>query len=159
LLDVAANNHLALSDELLQADKDTLLQLLMSLLVEPCLGQEKLSVINYFPASQAALAKTFLNQDEPVAKRFEVYFKGIELANGYDELADADEQRIRLNKSQNQRIALGKTPLKIDEQLIKALEKGFPDCRGVAVGFDRLMMLRHQKDSLTPILPFSWEEA
>jgi lysyl-tRNA synthetase class 2 len=159
LIEVATNNHLTLSDELLQADKDTLLQLLMSLLVEPHLGQDKLSVINYFPASQAALAKTCCNQEESVAKRFEIYFKGIELANGYDELADAEEQRIRLQKSQDQRIFLGKSPLKIDEQFIKALEKGFPDCRGVAVGFDRLMMLRHQKNSLTPILPFSWEEA
>jgi lysyl-tRNA synthetase class 2 len=140
-------------------DRDTLLQLLVSFLVEPHLGKDSIDVLYDFPASQAALAKTAMREGEAVAMRFEVYRKGIELANGYQELTDSIEQRQRLVRSQEARIAAGKDPLKIDERFLKALEAGLPDCCGVAVGFDRLMLLRHYQESLNGILPFSWEEA
>ncbi len=138
-------------------DKDTLLQLLVSFLVEPHLGVGRLDLLTDFPASQAALAKTTTINEEPVAYRFEIYSQGIELANGYQELTDPLEQRRRLEATQLARQAVGKSPLKIDECFLAALEKGLPDCCGVAVGFDRLMLLRHQKAHLRDVLPFVWD--
>lgn len=140
-------------------DRDTLLQLILNTAVEPHLGQNILSVITDFPASQAALARVKQKGDEEVAERFEIYYKGIELANGYHELADAKEQKRRQMQANQKRMQSGKKELPIDDYLITALEKGFPDCCGVAVGFDRLMMLRHQKSSLAHILPFAWTNA
>ncbi|MBY0530097.1 MAG: EF-P lysine aminoacylase GenX [Rhabdochlamydiaceae bacterium] len=140
-------------------DKDTLLQLLMSFLIEPRLGENELFVLTDFPASQAALSKTIQKGTESVACRFEVYFRGIELANGYHELTDPQEQRLRLEASNNARQSAGKADLKIDEHFLNALEKGLPDCCGVAVGFDRLMLLRQKKAHLNDVLAFTWENA
>jgi lysyl-tRNA synthetase class 2 len=141
-------------------DKDTLLQLLVSLAVEPELGEKELFVLNSFPASQAALSKTVLLPcGERVARRFEIYYKGIELANGYHELTDAAEQRRRLESANSARQRGGKAPLKMDGRFLEALENGIPDCCGVAVGFDRLMMLRHGLQDLKNVLPFLWEES
>lgn len=141
-------------------DKDTLLQLLVSFLIEPKLGNDHLFVLSYFPATQAALSKSIILPDgEPVACRFEVYYQGIELANGYYELTDAAEQRRRFEASNNARLKAGKETLKVDEQFLAALDQGLPDCCGVAVGFDRLMMLKHRLQDLRPVLPFVWEES
>lgn len=140
-------------------DKDTLLQFLMSFVVEPHLGQDSLCVLTDYPASQAALSQTKTKGEEPVAERFEIYFKGIELANGYHELTDPVEQRRRLHQSNAERVLLGKSPLPIDENFLNALDEGLPDSCGVAVGFDRLMMLRHHKKEIHEILPFSWKDA
>ncbi len=133
-------------------DKDTQAQLLMSCEVEPHLGKEGPYVLDKFPASQAALSQV----REGFAERFEIYYKGIELANGYHELTDPQEQRRRFIESNQKRIALGKQALPIDKSFIAALERGLPDCCGVAVGFDRLMMLKTNKTSLQETLPFSW---
>jgi elongation factor P--(R)-beta-lysine ligase len=143
-----------------QWDLDTLLQLLVSFLIEPHLGADHLLVLSHFPASQAALANTIhLATGEAVACRFEVYYQGIELANGYHELTDAAEQRRRLEDTNRARLQAGKDSLKIDEHFLEALEQGLPDCCGVAVGFDRLMQLKHGLSTLTNILPFTWEES
>jgi lysyl-tRNA synthetase class 2 len=138
--------------ELAQGDRDTLLQLIMSFLIEPHLGQEALCVIDGYPASQAALAQV----QGGVAERFEVYFRGIELANGYHELADAHEQRQRLHAANAHRLRLGKPSLPLDEYFLKALEHGLPDCCGCAAGFDRLLLLRQGASTLAEVLPFSW---
>ena len=123
------------------------------------LGQDHLLVVLHFPASQSALAKTMhLASGEEVACRFEVYYRGMELANGYHELTDPIEQRRRFEKTNCERLQAGKDPLQIDEKFLNALEDGLPDCCGVAVGFDRLMLLRHAQSSLANILPFSWQE-
>ncbi len=143
----------------LEWNKDTLLNCLMSFVVEPQLSEDEFSIIKYFPASQAALSQTTAIDQERVAKRFEIYYKGIELANGYHELTCPLEQRRRFIASNECRLNSGKEALPIDENLIKALERGLPDCCGVAVGFDRLMLLRHNKDHLEEILPFSWPNA
>ncbi len=139
--------------------RDALLNLILAHAVEPKLGEEGLCILNYYPASQAALAQTKLLGDELVAERFEIYYKGVELANGYHELADASEQRKRLIEANAHRLALGKQALPIDEHFLKALETGLPDCCGVAVGFDRLVMLRHQCPELRDVLPFAWDIA
>lgn len=149
LIACAEKNKLGLPPESKQWDKDTLLQCLVTFLVEPHLGKNELFVLYDFPASQAALAET----QGYVAKRFEIYYRGIELANGYKELSDAKEQRRRLLASNTQRVKLGKESLPIDEAFLKALEKGLPPCCGVAVGFDRLLMLRMHKKSVHEVLP------
>lgn len=139
--------------------KDALLNLLLANLVEPRLGDGEFTVLAYYPASQAALAKTTMQDGYKVACRFEVYYQGVELANGYDELADHREQKMRLEEANAERLKLGKQSLPIDTAFLQALEKGLPSCCGVAVGFDRLMLLRHQAKSLKEVLPFDWESA
>ncbi len=153
LLEKLQENNINLSDEMKGADKDTLLSLLFTELVEPHLGRGILSIITDYPASQAALAKKASVDGNLVAKRFEIFAEGIELANGYDELTDAKEQRMRLNDENQKRLALGKESLPIDEEFLSALESGLPNCCGVAVGFDRLMMLRNKLTSLADSKP------
>lgn len=123
-------------------DSTDLVNILWGCFVEPQLGMDKITVITDFPKDQAALAKIKTIEGEQVAERFEFYFKGIELGNGYHELADPVEQKKRLIKANEERMALGKASLPLDFELIKALEKGLPDCYGVALGFDRLLMLK-----------------
>lgn len=137
-------------------DKDALLNLILGIVIEPKLGQDELTVLAYYPHTQAALAKKHIRDQEQVALRFEVYYKGVELANGYQELADPKEQRQRFQEANTQRLALQKQPLPLDEKFLTALEKGLPECCGVAVGFDRLMMLRNNADSLKEVIPFDW---
>jgi len=145
---VAKNHQIEVSSDAKNWDKDTWLTLLFSHLIEPHLGQDSLCVITEYPASQAALAKTALVDESLVARRFEVYFKGIELANGFDELTDAKEQRQRFEEENAHRLRLGKKALPIDESFLAALESGLPDCCGVAVGFDRLMMLHLNEEKI-----------
>lgn len=139
-----------------ETEKDALLNLILGLFVEPHLGQETLTILRDYPATQAALAQTVQRPDETVALRFEFYYLGIELANGYLELTQAQEQRQRLVEANSARVRQGKPSLPIDEYFLKALETGLPPCAGVAVGFDRLMMLKHSCNDLSDVLPFGW---
>ncbi len=157
LLECAASHGIQLSSQS-SWSKDSLLSLLIGTIVEPHLGKNELLVLMDYPASQAALAKTEQKEDELVAKRFEVYYQGIELCNGYLELTDAEEQRRRFIESNQKRKDAGKDSLPIDEHLLAALKKGLPECCGVAVGFDRLLMLKHQTHTIGEILPQSWNE-
>jgi len=105
--------------------------------VEPNMPKDHLTVVTPFPAEEAALSKIIGGK----AQRFEIYYNGIELANGFDELQDATEQRKRLHKANTKRKAMGKPQLPIDEPFLSALKSGLPDCCGVAIGFDRLIKL------------------
>lgn len=145
--------------EIIHEGKDALLNVILGSLIEPQLGRNELFVLAYYPSSQAALAQTTVLDGEQVAERFEVYYKGMELANGYHELANPFEQRRRLEDANRHRIALMKQPLPLDEYFLKALEEGLPDSCGVAVGFDRLMMLRHNKKDIADVIPFAWPQA
>ncbi len=157
---ILAKKHLDIPQDANNWDRDTLLQLLISTLIEPQLGSDHLFVLSYYPASQAALSKThILPTGEPVACRFEVYYQGIELANGYHELTEPQEQRRRFEASNQARHNAGKDTLPLDELFLEALETGLPDCCGVAVGFDRLMQLKHGLTELKNIVPFLWEES
>jgi lysyl-tRNA synthetase class 2 len=138
-------------------DRDTLLQYLMSLAIEPHLGKDSLLALTHFPASQSALAKTAMHGEEAVSYRFEIFYNGIELANGYHELTDPVEQRQRFETANAVRTQEGKQALAIDEKFLASLSR-LPDCCGVAVGFDRLMLLRHQRTCLSHILPISWDK-
>ena len=155
LIDAAHRHGTHLPQDAIRWDLDTLLSFMMGFIVEPHL--QNLTVIRDFPASQSALAQTSLRDGALVAERFEIYFRGTELANGFHELTDPIEQRRRFHASNAQREQAGKSSLPLDEQFLNALERGLPDCCGVAVGFDRLMLLRHNKKSLEDVLPFSWK--
>ncbi|OLQ69821.1 elongation factor P lysine(34) lysyltransferase [Photobacterium proteolyticum] len=134
-------------------DRDTLLQLLFSVGVEPKVGQQVPAFVYDFPASQAALAQ--INPTDPrVAERFEVYFKGVELANGFHELADGDEQLARFEEDNRKRLKMGLPPQPIDHHLVESLRAGFPDCAGVALGVDRLIMLAQQLDHIDQVTAF-----
>jgi elongation factor P--(R)-beta-lysine ligase len=139
--------------------KDALLNLILASQIEQELGFGEFCVLAFYPASQAALARKRRQEGGWVAERFEVYFKGMELANGYHELTDAVEQRQRFMEANAMRIALNKDPLPLDENFLKALHHGLPDCSGVAVGFDRLMMLRQSRNEIAEVLPWGWKDA
>lgn len=153
---VAHTHCLSLSPDAATWDKETLLHFVMGFVIEPALPKNQLTVIRDYPAHQCALAQTSIREGEAIGERFEIYCQGVELANGFHELTNSQEQRSRFEKENAQRSALGKKSLPIDERFLKALEKGLPDSCGVAVGFDRLMLLRHQKTHLDDVLPFSW---
>lgn len=139
--------------------KDALLNLILGTLIEPQLGKKGLFVLSHYPSTQAALAKICQRGEELAAERFEIYYKGLELANGYHELSNPEEQLARFHEANAQRKQLGKEELPIDHTFIEALQKGIPDCCGVAVGFDRLMMLRHHTSSIADVIPFTWATA
>lgn len=159
LLNLLKKHALPLYDSIENESKDNLLNLILGMLIEPQLGKDDLVALAYYPASQAALAKTRSRPEGDVAERFEVYYRGVELANGYHELADPKEQRMRFDESNAERIKLGKEDLPLDESFLTALERGLPDCCGVAVGVDRLMMLRHNTKQIADIMPFGWHDA
>ncbi|MEA9389814.1 elongation factor P--(R)-beta-lysine ligase [Acerihabitans sp. TG2] len=139
-------------------DRDTLLQLLFAMGVEPNIGRDKPTFVYHFPATQAALAE-ISTEDHRVADRFEAYFKGIELANGFRELSDATEQRQRFNQDNRKRATLNLPQQPIDENLLSALEHGIPACSGVALGVDRLVMLALKADSLAEVIAFPVDRA
>ena len=132
--------------------RDDWLELLMGSIVGPRLGRGTFTFVHSYPASQAALAR--LDPADPrVARRFELYCAGIELANGFHELASAAEQRARFEADNVQRRRLGLPVSPLDERLLAALT-GLPDCAGVALGFDRTLMLAVAAASLEEVLPF-----
>mgnify|MGYP001266806986 CR=1 FL=1 len=125
-------------------DEEDIINLLWGCVVEPTLGKEKITVITHFPKDQAALAQV----KDGFAERFEFYVNGIELGNGYHELTDPIEQKLRLEKANEERILHGKSSFQIDPDFILALEIGLPDCYGIALGFDRLLMLKENRSSI-----------
>lgn len=136
-----------------QEERDTCLQFLMSSQIEPRLGQRAPVFVYDYPASQAALAQ--LNPRDPrLAERFEVYYKSMELANGFHELRDANEQRQRFQQEQARRERQGQPNTPLDEYFLAALEAGMPDCCGVALGVDRLLMLMLGAEHIDEVLSF-----
>lgn len=152
LRQVAVRHHLS-GAEGLRLDRDGWLDLLMSHLIQPALGPDRLCFVTDYPASQAALARR--NPDRLTAARFEAFLDGVELANGFDELTDAEEQAARFDAENSERRARGKRPVTVDRQLLAAMRTGLPDCCGVAVGLDRLLMLRQGLDDLDATMSFS----
>ena len=139
-------------------DRDTLLQCLFSFGVEPHIGQERPIAVYNFPASQAALA-AISSEDHRVASRFEFYYKGIELANGFKELTNPQEQKMRFEQNNIDRANQNLPPQNIDIELIAAMESGLPDCAGVAVGLDRLIMLALDAMNLDDVISFTFDRA
>lgn len=139
-------------------ERDELLELLMGVRVGPHLGDGALTFVHRYPASQAALAR--LDPADPrAALRFELYCNGIELANGFHELVIASEQRARFEADIERRKQRGLPVHAIDERLLDALACGLPDCAGVALGFDRLLMLACGAKHIDEVIPFPIERA
>jgi len=140
------------------AGRDELLDLIVGARVGPALGANALTFLHRYPASQAALAR--LDADDPrVALRFELYYRGVELANGYHELTSGAEQRMRFAVDQQARAARGLPTFGLDANLLSALDAGLPDCAGVALGFDRVLMLAANAASIDDVLAFPVERA
>jgi len=129
------------------------LDLVVTHWIEPQIGDQALFVYD-FPVAQAALARV-RNDPLPVAERFELYLKGVELANGFHELADAAEQRLRFQADNSLRERYGLPAMPPDENLLAALAAGLPDSSGVALGFDRLVMLAAELAEISATMPFS----
>ena len=145
------------ADEQLKAaladDRDAWLDLVLAQKIVPHLAQDALTVIFHYPASQAALAR-ICPDDNEVADRFEVFYGSHELANGFVELTDASEQISRFERDQVERRRKKAVVHQIDEDFINALRAGLPDCAGVAVGFDRLLMLHEDQDDISTVSNF-----
>ena len=136
------------------APRDTWLDLLMSHCIEPQLPSA--CFIFDYPASQAALARLCTDElGQQVARRFEVYVNGIELANGYHELRDAHEQERRFTLDNATRLTMGKTPMAADVRLLQALQAGLPECAGVALGIERLLMLACGETDIAKVIAFN----
>lgn len=138
-------------------DYNELLDMVMSFYIQPMLGRDHLCFVYDYPASQASLAN--IRHEDNVAERFEVFLDGVELGNGFHELLDADEQAARFQQEQAQRATLGKPLIPYDEHLIAALHAGMPECAGVALGVDRLMMALYGHDSIAQTLAFTAQHA
>jgi lysyl-tRNA synthetase class 2 len=141
--------------KLQSVSRDEWLNLLLSRRVEPHLGQERPEIVYHYPATQASLAKTVATElGYDVAERFELYYRGIELANGFHELTDTAEQRRRFAEVNAARVADGRRALPMPEGLLAALEQGLPACAGAALGFDRLVMLSLNATSIDDVISF-----
>jgi lysyl-tRNA synthetase class 2 len=139
-------------------DWDDWVNLIFSLVVQPSLGMKRPVIVTHFPATQAALAK--LDPHDPrTAERFEAFYLGVELANGYHELCDPDELARRAALANQQRIADGKFPLPLENPLIEAMRLGIPNCCGCALGFDRVVMLACRASGLHEVIPFPVDRA
>ncbi|MBB73254.1 MAG: EF-P lysine aminoacylase GenX [Planctomycetaceae bacterium] len=144
--------------ESLGEDHDEWLNLLLAELVAPELGKTRPTILFDYPAGQSALAR-LRSDDPPVAVRFELYLNGIELANGYHELCDPVELRERIRATNLLRQADGNRLLPEESLLLQAMEHGLPDSCGVALGFDRLVMLASKSTSIDEVLAFPFERA
>ena len=139
----------ALGDE-----RNAWLDLVFATRVVPVFDPERITVVSHYPASQAALSR-LCPDDSQLADRFEVFYAGLELANGYVELTDAREQRRRIETDLQTRRAAGRDAVPVDESLLAALEHGLPECAGVAVGFERLQMIHDATDDIADVIPFT----
>ena len=152
----ACDNNISFTNGMSLDNKDAWLDLLLSHCIEPRLDPNELTFVYDYPATQAALARIHAN-DPTLAERFELYWGGLELANGFHELKDANEQRRRFQADNRSRAKLGVPLLPLDEQFLAALPQ-LPDCSGVALGIDRLLMLQTGKTRLGEVLVFPFPQ-
>jgi lysyl-tRNA synthetase class 2 len=134
-------------------DRNALLDWLFATRIQPCFPASGVTVVYDYPAEQAALARLRAD-DARFAERFEVFVGPLELANGYHELCDADEQRSRFERDNRARAARGQPVMPVDEAILAALDAGLPDCSGVALGLDRLVMAALGRSSIDEVVSF-----
>lgn len=158
--ELAAITRQHIDVEMEDENRDNWLNLLMSHLIEPQLADKGAVFVYDYPASQAALARTAVNAEGvPVACRFELFVAGVELANGYYELTDAAEQARRFQRDIAQRQSEGLPVRPTDSLLVEALENGMPECAGVAMGLDRLVMLAIGTEQIRDVIALPFERA
>jgi len=136
--------------------RSELIHFILSHFIEPNFGKNELTIFLDYPPYEADLACLIEKNGELVAERFEAYYQGVELCNGYHELPDGTELRHRFEEENVARIKAGKPTYALDEGFLSALGPQFPNCCGVAVGFDRLLLLKHKLNSLSQVLPFAY---
>jgi lysyl-tRNA synthetase class 2 len=158
LIETVRQLEISYPESMSEEDRDGWLDLLLVEKIQPHLGFERPAILYDFPASQAALSLV-RQENPPVAERFELYVEGIELANGYHELLDAGELRRRNRAANELRVADGKTPLPEESRLLDAMQSGLPPCIGVALGFDRLVMLAVGAKTLAEVIAFPFDRA
>ena len=158
LLPLCPDGHKILLERTLSCVDNKYVDFIFSHCVVPKMSSQHLTVVTHYPASQAALAR-LSSCDNTVAERFEVFFQNVELANGYHELTDHDEQKQRFQKDNLRREINGKMRIDPDLRLLDAMKFGLPDCSGVAAGFDRIMMLRVGATSISEVLSFDWNSS
>lgn len=151
---IAAENGLTSSID----DRSTLLDFIFSHCVSDTLGHHVPVMIYDFPACQAALARTS-NSNPPVAERFELFIGGMEIANGFHELCDVDEQENRFRQDNRKRKQSGRQQVEIDQRFLAALNHGLPSSAGVAVGIDRLLMAMHHCGHIHEVIAFPVDRA
>ena len=157
----SVDNHVEIPQGLTAADdvNDWLDWLLMQLIL-PAFKSDGFTFLYDYPAAQCALAKLETGPGRAsVAKRFELFFGEVELANGFYELTDADEQLNRFRRENQEREYAGKEVSCIDKNFIEALNSGLPDCSGVAIGLDRFLMVSTGAASIEQVLSFAWERS
>ncbi len=137
-------------------DRDAWLDLILSTIISKNFAADKLTVLQHYPASQAALAR-LCPGDARVADRFEIFMGTSELANGYVELTDAKQQLDRVESDQAMRRQSGLTIRPHDTTLLAALQAGLPECAGVAVGLERLQMACNKTDDIRNVITFAHE--
>ena len=135
--------------------RDDWFDLLLTHRIQPRFPHNRITVVIGYPPTQCALAQV----RDGVAERFEVYVGTHELANGYHELTDPAEQRRRFERDNERRRERGLPTVPIDENLLRALERGPPDCAGVALGVERLLMAMSGSDNIADVLAFPFTEA
>jgi lysyl-tRNA synthetase class 2 len=157
-LDSATSTDEALSEfirsqklEIPELSRAEMLDLIISHFIQPALPQDGLTLVFNYPSEQAALARIRPGKP-PVAERFELFLGQAELANGYQELTDAKEQEARFRHENQQREKRGQDAVPIDEHLLEALATGLPECSGVALGIDRLLMYQLAANSISEVL-------
>lgn len=145
--------------EMVESNRDEFLNIILSEKVEPNLGGECPEIVFDWPESQAALAVVREESEGRLAERFELYLKGVELANGYHELLDADELDRRSHENNLLRESDGSQTLPSDSRLSEAMRFGMPGCSGVAMGVDRLMMVLTGVGSIREVIAFPFDVA
>ncbi|WP_290523075.1 EF-P lysine aminoacylase EpmA [Alcanivorax sp.] len=141
-------------------DKTAAVDYLMATRVETALPADQLTVVSDFPGWAAALAQTHEDQDGAVvARRFEIYYRGLELANGYQELTEPQEQSRRFQQDSSLRKQQGLPPMAPDTHLLAAMNHGLPDCSGVAMGVERLLMAQQKAGRIDQVISFPWDRA
>lgn len=158
LIALAKQNNVVAPETLSETDRDGWLNLLLAECVEPWLERQGAAFLYDYPETQSALAR--VRPGEPaVAERFELYLGRAELCNGYQELTDAKELARRMQHQNDLRLAAGSSDLPTHSRLFEAMRAGLPDCSGVALGFDRLVMWRLGRDRIEDVIPFPLDRA
>ena len=158
-LDVVRNAAAGIAIDGEGLTRDDWLDLLMTHVLQPGFGRDEILVVHDYPATQSALARVVERDGVPVAERFELYLGALELANGYHELTDAVEQRVRFERDVVVRQARGDIAPPIDAALLDALAHGMPACSGVALGVDRLLMAMRDTPRIADVLAFDFGRA
>ena len=145
-----------------ELNRQSSLDLLLTHCIEPLFANDCLTFVYDYPATQSALAKTEFSLEDPatlLAKRFEVYAGNLELGNGYQELTSATANKEVLKRELAARDEMNLPSVPVDQRFLSAMKSGMPECAGIAIGIDRVLMLQTGASAMKQVINFSWENA